>query len=123
VVIGASGKTLREYSVAIDLNQTQVVRTVVRIKQKSDCHIALTSKDSHFIHFFVADPHALRMDETGSWGSKRLFKSGIYYRARQETVPLPELSLFARRDPSIDAEILRQLPEGDLFRLMCENFF
>jgi hypothetical protein len=24
-----------------------------------------------------------------AWGSKRLFKSGIYYRARQETVPLP----------------------------------
>jgi hypothetical protein len=40
-----------------------------------------------------------------AWGSKRLFKSGIYYRARQETVTLPELSLAARRDPSIDAEI------------------
>jgi hypothetical protein len=40
-----------------------------------------------------------------AWGSKRLFKSGIYYRARQETVPLPELSLAARRDPLIDAEI------------------
>jgi hypothetical protein len=40
-----------------------------------------------------------------AWGSKRLFKSGVYYRARQETVQLPELSLAARRDPSIDAEI------------------
>ncbi len=47
-----------------------------------------------------------------SWGSKRLFKSGIYYRARQETVPLPELSLAARRDPSIDAEIGFVDPKG-----------
>ena len=47
-----------------------------------------------------------------SWGSKRLFKSGIYYRARQETVPLPELSLAARRDPSIDAEIGFVHPKG-----------
>ena len=45
-------------------HQTQVVRTVVRIKQKSDCHIALAGKDRHFVHFFIADPHALRMDET-----------------------------------------------------------
>ena len=47
-----------------------------------------------------------------AWGSKRLFKSGIYYRARQETVPLPELSLAARRDPSIDAEIGFVHPKG-----------
>jgi hypothetical protein len=47
-----------------------------------------------------------------TWGSKRLFKSGIYYRARQETVPLPELSLAARRDPSIDAEIGFVHPKG-----------
>src|ERR1700737_5375187 len=47
-----------------------------------------------------------------AWGSKRLFKSGIYYRARQETGPLPELSLAARRDPSIDAEIGFVHPKG-----------
>lgn len=47
-----------------------------------------------------------------AWGSKRLFKSGIYYRARQETVPLSELSLAARRDPSIDAEIGFVHPKG-----------
>src|ERR1700730_3561706 len=47
-----------------------------------------------------------------AWGSKRLFKSGIYYRARQETVPLPELSLAARRDPPIDAEIGFVHPKG-----------
>ena len=47
-----------------------------------------------------------------AWGSKRLFKSGIYYRARQETVPLPKLSLAARRDPSIDAEIGFVHPKG-----------
>ena len=47
-----------------------------------------------------------------AWGSKRLFKSGIYYRARQETMPLPELSLAARRDPSIDAEIGFVHPKG-----------
>src|ERR1700730_2168192 len=44
-------------------HQTQVVR-VVRIKQKSDCQIALAGKDRDFGHDFVADPHALRMDET-----------------------------------------------------------
>jgi hypothetical protein len=44
--------------------------------------------------------------------AERLFKSGIYYRARQETVPLPELSLAARRDPSIDAEIGFVHPKG-----------
>jgi hypothetical protein len=36
-------------------HQTQVVR-VVRIKQKSDCQIALAGKDSHFVHVFVAIP-------------------------------------------------------------------
>ena len=47
-----------------------------------------------------------------AWGSKRRFKSSIYYRARQETMPLPELSLAARRDPSIDAEIGFVHPKG-----------
>ena len=47
-----------------------------------------------------------------AWGSKRLFKSGIYYRARQETVRLPEHSLAARRDPSINAEIGFVHPKG-----------
>ena len=47
-----------------------------------------------------------------AWGSNRLFKAGIYYRARQETVPLPELSLAARRDPLIDAEIGFVHPKG-----------
>src|ERR1700720_3530447 len=47
-----------------------------------------------------------------AWGSKRLFNSGIYYRARKETVPLLELSLAARRDPSIDAEIGFVHPKG-----------
>jgi hypothetical protein len=47
-----------------------------------------------------------------AWGSKRLFKSGIYYRARQETVRLPEPSLAARRDPSISAEIGFVHPKG-----------
>src|SRR5580704_19193961 len=45
-------------------HQTPLVRTVVRIKQKSDCQITLAGKDSHFVHVFVADPYTLRMDET-----------------------------------------------------------
>ena len=52
-------------------HQTQVGRTVVRVKQKSDCQIALAGKDSHFVHVFVADPHALRMDETDFSASLR----------------------------------------------------
>lgn len=47
-----------------------------------------------------------------AWSSDRLFKSGVYYRARQEVVPLPEQSGAARRDPSIDAEIGIIHPKG-----------
>lgn len=39
-----------------------------------------------------------------AWSSDRLFKTRIFYRARQEVVPLPEQSLAVRRDPSIDLE-------------------
>ncbi len=37
-----------------------------------------------------------------AWSSKPLIKSGIYYRARQETKPLPPLSLAARNDTTVD---------------------
>jgi hypothetical protein len=47
-----------------------------------------------------------------AWGSDRLFKSGIFYRARQEAIPLPEQSLARRRDPSIDSEVGIIHPKG-----------
>ncbi|CAA7615785.1 ImmA/IrrE family metallo-endopeptidase [Magnetospirillum sp. UT-4] len=37
-----------------------------------------------------------------SWSSDRLIKSGIFYRARQQTTALPERSLAGLRDASID---------------------
>lgn len=33
-----------------------------------------------------------------AWSSEALLKSGVFYRARQEVIPLPEQSLAARRD-------------------------
>jgi hypothetical protein len=47
-----------------------------------------------------------------AWGSDRLFKSGIFYRGRQETIPLPEQSLARRRDPSINSEAGVIHPKG-----------
>ena len=37
-----------------------------------------------------------------AWSSEPLIKSGVFYRARQQVVPLPENSLAARQDISID---------------------
>jgi hypothetical protein len=47
-----------------------------------------------------------------AWGSNPLFKSGIFYRARQQTVALPEQSLAARRDSSIDSQTGVVHPKG-----------
>ena len=45
-----------------------------------------------------------------SWGSDRLFKSGVYFRAKQEVTPVPEQSLAAR-GPASNVEELRH-PAG-----------
>jgi len=37
-----------------------------------------------------------------SWCSERLLKSGVFFRARQETIELPCLSLAARKNTSLD---------------------
>jgi len=37
-----------------------------------------------------------------AWSSEPLIKSGVFYRARQQIVPLPENSFAARQDMSID---------------------
>jgi hypothetical protein len=37
-----------------------------------------------------------------AWSSDPLIKSGVFYRARQQVTLLPEQSLAARQDPSID---------------------
>ena len=47
-----------------------------------------------------------------AWSSERLIKSGVFYRARQQVVALPDLSLAARQDPAVDAEIGVAHPEG-----------
>ncbi|WP_417611269.1 ImmA/IrrE family metallo-endopeptidase [Parasphingorhabdus sp.] len=46
-----------------------------------------------------------------SWSSKPLLKSGVYFRAKQETIPIPDKSLAAKgpSEISIDGE---WLPEG-----------
>ncbi len=38
-----------------------------------------------------------------AWSSERLLKSGVFYRARKETIELPAQSLAARQDMSIDS--------------------
>lgn len=47
-----------------------------------------------------------------AWSSKPLFRSGIFYRARQETIELPAASLAAKRDTSIDNKIGITHPPG-----------
>ncbi len=47
-----------------------------------------------------------------AWSSKPLIKSGIYYRARQETKPLPPLSLAARNDTTVDNIAGIEHPKG-----------
>ena len=37
-----------------------------------------------------------------AWSSNALMKSGVFYRARQQVVPLPERSLAAREDLALD---------------------
>lgn len=37
-----------------------------------------------------------------AWSSERLFKSGVFYRARQKTIEIPAQSLAARQDMMID---------------------
>ena len=47
-----------------------------------------------------------------SWSSKPLLKSGVFFRARQTTIPLPEESLAGKQDTSEEAETGKMLPEG-----------
>lgn len=47
-----------------------------------------------------------------SWSSKSLLKSGVYFKARQVTVPLPASSLAALQDTSADALMGKTLGEG-----------
>ncbi len=47
-----------------------------------------------------------------AWSSDPLIKSGIFYRARQQVVPLPENSLAARQDMLVDNETGITHPKG-----------
>jgi hypothetical protein len=47
-----------------------------------------------------------------AWSSDPLIKSGIFYRARQEVVPLPERSLAARRETWSDSGAVVVHPAG-----------
>jgi len=47
-----------------------------------------------------------------AWSSESLFRSGVFYRARQVTTPLPGQSLAARADPLADNETGTIHPRG-----------
>lgn len=47
-----------------------------------------------------------------SWSSKPLLKSGVFFKAKQVTIPLPEDSLAAKQDTSAEAGTGKMLPEG-----------
>lgn len=47
-----------------------------------------------------------------AWSSDRLIKSGIFYRARQDVIELPEASLAAKRDATIDNIVGIKHPKG-----------
>lgn len=47
-----------------------------------------------------------------SWSSKPLLKSGVYFKPKQVTTPLPDGSLAAKQDTSAEAEMGKMLPEG-----------
>lgn len=47
-----------------------------------------------------------------SWGSTKLFASGVFFRGRSEVIPLPEKSLAAREDMSFDNETGIRHPAG-----------
>jgi hypothetical protein len=47
-----------------------------------------------------------------AWPSDPLIKSGVFYRASQQVTPLPEQSLAARQDVSIDNEAGATHPKG-----------
>ena len=47
-----------------------------------------------------------------SWSSEALLKTGVFFRAKQETTPLPEESLAAKQDMSAEAITGKVLPEG-----------
>lgn len=47
-----------------------------------------------------------------AWSSDRLLKSGVYYKARQDVIELPSMSLAAKRDGTIDNVIGIKHPKG-----------
>lgn len=47
-----------------------------------------------------------------AWSSKSLYKSGVFYPARQKVIELPPLSLAARNDNSIDNQSGIKHPKG-----------
>ncbi|MDP7182812.1 MAG: ImmA/IrrE family metallo-endopeptidase [Alphaproteobacteria bacterium] len=65
----------------------------------------------------VADKRAMIVIGTNgfidwAWSSDSLIKSGVFYRARQQVTPLPEQSLAARQDMSLDNEAGATHPKG-----------
>ncbi len=54
----------------------------------------------------LAHRRAIMVREDGfidwAWSSERLLKSGVFYRARQETIEMPAQSLAVRQDMMID---------------------
>jgi hypothetical protein len=47
-----------------------------------------------------------------SWSSENLLKTGVFFRAKQVTTPLPDQSLAAKQDTSAEALTGKMLPEG-----------